>query len=165
MINLVDIFVDFLIWRFFNQKWRFFKIFTFNSVHEKVKYPCNHDTNVSLPFKARQILMYCCKHQPFSTLLLLSLQGKGKFHLIHSFVRTLVIIVNIKLHRRTVWQRIPCNQCEYKATTQSSLMTHIESVHEKLKYPCNEVSHIIRKITFIMILPAFRDREYCLNVS
>ena len=81
------------------------------------------------------------------------------------FVRTLVIIVNIKPHRRAVWQRIPCNQCEYKATTQSSLMTHIESVHEKLKYPCNEVSHIIRKITFIMILPAFRDREYCLNVS
>ena len=29
----------------------------------------------------------------------------------------------------------PCNQCEYKATTQSKLKIHIESVNE---YPCNQ---------------------------
>ena len=42
----------------------------------------------------------------------------------------------------------PCNQCEYKATTQSRLKIQIESVHE---YPCNQwlfMWNMVSKIKF-----------------
>ena len=32
-------------------------------------------------------------------------------------------------------------QCDYEATTQGSLKTHIQSVHEKIKYPCNQCGY------------------------
>ena len=33
--------------------------------------------------------------------------------------------------------KYPCYHCEYKATAQSSLKTHNESVHMKVKHRCN----------------------------
>ena len=30
-----------------------------------------------------------------------------------------------------------CNLCDYQATQQSNLRTHIKSVHEGVKYACN----------------------------
>ena len=42
---------------------------------------------------------------------------------------TLVISVNIKQNNRD-------NLCEYKTKQQGHLNTHIESVHEKVRYPC-----------------------------
>ena len=32
----------------------------------------------------------------------------------------------------------PCDQCDYAATTSSSLKQHKESKHEGLRYPCDE---------------------------
>ena len=34
--------------------------------------------------------------------------------------------------------RYSCSQCDYKATLQSNLKIHIESVHEDVKYPCSQ---------------------------
>ena len=31
-------------------------------------------------------------------------------------------------------QKIPCQQCEYKATQKGNLQTHIKSVHEGQKF-------------------------------
>ena len=33
--------------------------------------------------------------------------------------------------------KYPCYHCEYKATAQSSLKTHSEYVHMKVKHLCN----------------------------
>ena len=45
----------------------------------------------------------------------------------------------LKKHIESVHEKVkyPCNLCEYKATTTGSLKSHIESVHEKVKYPCH----------------------------
>ena len=46
----------------------------------------------------------------------------------------LVIYVKIRLkHNKSVHEKIkyPCNQCEYKATEKGHLKTHIELVNEK----------------------------------
>ena len=37
--------------------------------------------------------------------------------------------------------RYPCNQCEYKATQQGHLNTHIQSKHDGVKYPCNQCEY------------------------
>ena len=46
---------------------------------------------------------------------------------------------HLKTHIKSVHEQIkyPCNLCEYKATVRGSLKRHVESVHEKVKYPCN----------------------------
>ena len=31
--------------------------------------------------------------------------------------------------------KFPCDQCDYKATQKSSLLTHIKSKHEGVKFP------------------------------
>ena len=31
-----------------------------------------------------------------------------------------------------------CNQCDYKASRQDSLTSHIQSKHEGVKYACNQ---------------------------
>ena len=50
---------------------------------------------------------------------------------------------SLKVHIESVHEKVnyPCNQCEYKATQQSSLKTHIGSVHEKVKYPCHQCQY------------------------
>ena len=37
--------------------------------------------------------------------------------------------------------KYPCNQCDYQATQQSNLETHILSKHEGIKYPCNQCDY------------------------
>ena len=37
--------------------------------------------------------------------------------------------------------KYPCNQCDYQATQQGSLKTHIQSKHEGVKYPCNQCDY------------------------
>ena len=32
--------------------------------------------------------------------------------------------------------KFPCDQCNYKATTKGSLLRHIKSIHESVKFPC-----------------------------
>ena len=50
----------------------------------------------------------------------------------------------------------PCNQCDFKSTTQKYLTTHIQSEHEGLKFSCNQchkqygkMSTLKRHIQFI----------------
>ena len=33
------------------------------------------------------------------------------------------------------------NKCEQKQTTMEDVKTHIESVHKKVKYPCNQCEY------------------------
>ena len=37
--------------------------------------------------------------------------------------------------------KYPCNQCVHKATTQSDLKRHIKSVHDGLKYPLSQCDY------------------------
>ena len=37
--------------------------------------------------------------------------------------------------------RYPCNQCDYKATLSSNLITHIKSQHEGVRYPCQHCDY------------------------
>ena len=37
--------------------------------------------------------------------------------------------------------KIYCNQCEYKATQKSKLVTHIKSIHLGVKYPCAQCDY------------------------
>ena len=37
-----------------------------------------------------------------------------------------------------------CNQCDYQATTQSNLTTHIQSKHDGVKYACNQCDYQAR---------------------
>ena len=50
---------------------------------------------------------------------------------------------SLKTHIESVHvgMKYPCNQCNYKATTQSSLKTHILSVHDCVKYPCHQCEY------------------------
>ena len=59
----------------------------------------------------------------------------------------LVIIVTIKLHSRVLTTHIKsvhegvkyaCNQCDKQYTDHSSLRKHIQSTHEGVEYACNE---------------------------
>ena len=47
---------------------------------------------------------------------------------------------NLNIHIQSVHEgvRFFCNQCEYKATHQSSLTTNIQLVHEGVRYICNQ---------------------------
>ena len=42
----------------------------------------------------------------------------------------------LKIHIESVHEKVkyPCNQCEYKAIGHRSITRHIRSVHEKVKY-------------------------------
>merc|ERR1712082_589801 len=46
----------------------------------------------------------------------------------------------LKKHKESVHEGVKyqCNQCHYQATQQSSLKKHKESVHEGVKYQCNQ---------------------------
>ena len=50
---------------------------------------------------------------------------------------------NPKLHVQSVHKKIKysCNQCDHQATTHGNLKTHVQSVHEKIKYSCNQCDH------------------------
>ena len=50
---------------------------------------------------------------------------------------------SLKTHIESVHEKIKysCNQCDYQATQKGNLKTHIETVHEKVKYPCNQCGH------------------------
>ena len=37
--------------------------------------------------------------------------------------------------------KYPCSQCDYSATTQYHLKTHIKSIHEGVIYPCNQCEY------------------------
>ena len=37
--------------------------------------------------------------------------------------------------------KYPCSQCDFKATRDSNLKIHIESVHEGIKYPCSQCDY------------------------
>ena len=37
--------------------------------------------------------------------------------------------------------KYPCNQCDYKALDQGNMNKHIESVHEGVKYPCSQCAY------------------------
>ena len=45
---------------------------------------------------------------------------------------------DLKRHIESVHEKVkyPCNQCEKQFTQQGNLRKHIESVHEKVKHPC-----------------------------
>ena len=47
---------------------------------------------------------------------------------------------NLNAHIEPVHEKVqyPCNQCGKHLRRKSHLKTHIESVHEKVKYPCNQ---------------------------
>ena len=50
---------------------------------------------------------------------------------------------HLKTHIQTVHKKIKysCNQCDHQAATQGNLKTHIQSVHGKIKYSCNQCDH------------------------
>ena len=37
--------------------------------------------------------------------------------------------------------KIPCDHCDYKATERGSLLKHIKSLHEGIKFPCEQCDH------------------------
>jgi len=37
--------------------------------------------------------------------------------------------------------KYPCNQCDYQASQQGTLIRHIQSKHEGVKYPCNQCEY------------------------
>ena len=37
--------------------------------------------------------------------------------------------------------RYPCSQCEYKATQKGDLKLHVESIHEGVRYPCSQCEY------------------------
>ena len=41
-----------------------------------------------------------------------------------------------------VYDRYPCDQCDYAATTASTLKQHKESKHEGVGYPCDQCDYI-----------------------
>ena len=49
----------------------------------------------------------------------------------------------MKTHIQSVHEMIKysCDQCEYQFTRQSNLKRHILSVHEKVRYPCDQCEH------------------------
>ena len=42
---------------------------------------------------------------------------------------------------KPVLNRIFCDQCDYKATTKSTLVTHMKSIHEGVTYPCEQCGY------------------------
>ena len=54
---------------------------------------------------------------------------------------------NPKLHVQPVHKKIKysCNQCDHQATNQRNLKTHIQSVHEKIKYSCNQCDYQVTR--------------------
>jgi len=45
-----------------------------------------------------------------------------------------------------------CNQCEFKATKKSSFKTHNMSVHENVKYHCNNIQVIFVLSTYAEVI-------------
>ena len=37
--------------------------------------------------------------------------------------------------------KYPCDQCDFKATQKSNLLTHLKSKHEGVKYPCDQCDY------------------------
>ena len=37
--------------------------------------------------------------------------------------------------------KFPCDQCDYKATWKSHLLTHIKSKHKGVKFPCDQCDY------------------------
>ena len=50
---------------------------------------------------------------------------------------------NLQVHIQSKHERVryPCSKCDYQATTQGSLQKHIQSQHEGIKYPCNQCDY------------------------
>ena len=50
---------------------------------------------------------------------------------------------NLKTNIQSVHEKIkyPCYQCDYHATAKGSLKTHVLSIHEKVKYRCNQCDY------------------------
>ena len=46
-------------------------------------------------------------------------------------------------HKRSVHEgvKFSCDQCNYKAKWKSSLRKHIKSIHEGVKFPCNQCEY------------------------
>ena len=46
---------------------------------------------------------------------------------------------NLRQHVESIHERIryPCDQCQYKATVKKDLKKHVESIHLGVRYPCN----------------------------
>ena len=49
----------------------------------------------------------------------------------------------MRSHIESIHEKVkyPCGQCEYKATGKGHLKTHILAVHEKIKYPCQQCEY------------------------
>ena len=46
--------------------------------------------------------------------------------------------------------KFPCNECDYKATKKVNLISHIKSVHQGIKYPCDECDYKATKTENLM---------------
>ena len=46
-------------------------------------------------------------------------------------------------HRKSIHEgvKLPCDQCIYKATQKGSLLRHIESRHKGVKFPCDQCDY------------------------
>ena len=50
---------------------------------------------------------------------------------------------NLKIHIESKHNKIkyPCQQCAHKASTKQSLKLHIQSIHDKIKYSCEKCEY------------------------
>ena len=55
----------------------------------------------------------------------------------------------IQLHIQTAHQKLkfPCKKCKYVATQAGSLQHHVKSIHEGIKYPCKQCDYQATKMT------------------
>ena len=55
----------------------------------------------------------------------------------------LYLLCSLKMHIQSVHEKIKysCNQCDHQASSMGNLKTHVQSVHEKIKYSCNQCDH------------------------
>ena len=54
--------------------------------------------------------------------------------------------------------KFPCNQCDYKATQKGNLMTHIKSRHQGVIFPCNLCDYKATQKSNLMTHITFRHQ-------
>ena len=51
--------------------------------------------------------------------------------------------IDLLTHIKSIHEgvKFPCEQCDYKATWKVNLLTHIKSIHEGVKFPCEQCDY------------------------
>ena len=124
---------------------------------DECEYSTSIQANLTTHMKRKQIkvLMYPCDYCKFSPLMLTQLKNHiRKKHEIPCDQCALIAKTSKEMNihsKRYHWntntlETLPkkthsCNKCEYSATTARSLKHHIESKHERVRYPCNKCEY------------------------